>query len=252
MKNFKSILTLGMLFVSTAGFAQFANNGSNHSSGNGSPLLIKDTKSYSRIYFGYNPMTISYDVKGVEDNTLNGLTFGYTQGISLSKKLPLFLEVGARFNFGFKSETLSDEDEDYYSTRASYDYDNDNDEEESEDEKLKTTTASIVIPINVAYKLTFAGGDVSVSPFFGITFKGNVLGKEKYEYEGEKETADFFDKDDMGGKDYVWKRFQAGWQIGTNVDYKALSVGLHYGADFNEIAKKTKTKNWGITVGYNF
>lgn len=44
MKNFKSILTLGMLFVSTAGFAQFANNGGSHSSGGGS-ALIKDTKT---------------------------------------------------------------------------------------------------------------------------------------------------------------------------------------------------------------
>ncbi len=250
MKNFKSILTLGMLFVSTAGFAQFANNGGSHSSDGGS-ALIKDTKSYSRIYIGYNPTTISYDVKGVDNTTLNGFTFGYTKGISLSKNLPIFLELGARFNFGFKSENLSDEDDDdYYSTRLSYDYDDDYDEDE--EETCKTTTASLVVPINVAYKLTFAGGDFSVSPFLGITLKGNILGKEKYEYGDEKETIDFFDKKDMEGKEYTWNRFQAGWQIGANLDYKALSLGFHYGSDFNEIAKKTNTKNWAINIGYKF
>lgn len=247
MKNFKSILTLGMLFVSTAGFAQFANNGGSHSSGGGS-ALFKDTKSYSRIYIGYNPTTISYDVKGVDNTTLNGFTFGYTKGISLSKNLPIFLEVGARFNFGFKSENLSDEDDDdYYSTRLSYD-----DYNEDEEETCKTTTASLVVPINVAYKLTFAGGNFSVSPFLGITLKGNILGKEKYEYGDDKETIDFFDKKDMEGKEYTWNRFQAGWQIGANLDYKALSLGFHYGSDFNEIAKKTNTKNWAINIGYKF
>lgn len=192
-----------------------------------------------------------YDVKGVDNTTLNGFTFGYTKGISLSKNLPIFLELGARFNFGFKSENLSDEDDDdYYSTRLSYDYDDDYDEDE--EETCKTTTASLVVPINVAYKLTFAGGDFSVSPFLGITLKGNILGKEKYEYGDEKETIDFFDKKDMEGKEYTWNRFQAGWQIGANLDYKALSLGFHYGSDFNEIAKKTNTKNWAINIGYKF
>lgn len=52
MKNLKSILTMGLLFVSTAGFAQFANNGG-HS--RGGSVLTKNTDGYSRIYFGYNP-----------------------------------------------------------------------------------------------------------------------------------------------------------------------------------------------------
>lgn len=60
MKNLKSILTMGLLFVSTAGFAQFANNGG-HS--RGGSVLTKNTDGYSRIYFGYNPTSISYDGK---------------------------------------------------------------------------------------------------------------------------------------------------------------------------------------------
>lgn len=47
MKNLKSILTMGLLFVSTAGFAQFANNGG-HSRG-GSVLTKTRTVIHASI-----------------------------------------------------------------------------------------------------------------------------------------------------------------------------------------------------------
>ena len=234
MKNLKSILTMGLLFVSTAGFAQFANNGG-HS--RGGSVLTKNTDGYSRIYFGYNPTSVSYDGKtddsDVEDFTLNGIMFGYTKGISLSQNMPLFLETGARFTYGFKSQTLSSEDEE-------------------DDETVDTKAMNIVVPINLSYKFSFSESDFSVSPFVGVTLKGNVLGKQKWSDEDDDFEYDFFDKEDMGGKDNTWKRFQVGWQIGANVDYKSLSVGMHYGSDFSELAKKTNSSNWAITLGYSF
>ena len=109
MKSLKTILTMGLLLVSTTSFAQFANGG-NSSNGSNGGGLVKKTDNYSRIYVGYNPMTLTYDIKGADDFTYPGLTFGFTQGINLSKNLPLFLEVGARFTFNFKSKS---DDEDY-------------------------------------------------------------------------------------------------------------------------------------------
>lgn len=98
MKNLKSILTMGLLFVSTAGFAQFANNGGHLRGGS---VLTKNTDGYSRIYFGYNPTSVSYDGKtddsDVEDFTLNGITFGYTKGISLKSEYATLL--GNRCSF---------------------------------------------------------------------------------------------------------------------------------------------------------
>lgn len=233
MKNLKSILTMGLLFVSTAGFAQFANNGG-HS--RGGSVLTKNTDGYSRIYFGYNPTSVSYDGKtddsDVEDFTLNGIMFGYTKGISLSQNMPLFLETGARFTYGFKSKTLSLGDDG--------------------DEKIETKAMNIVVPVNLSYKFSFSENDFSLSPFVGVTLKGNILGKQKWVDEDDSVENDFFDKEDMGGKDYTWKRFQVGWQIGANVDYKSLSVGMHYGSDFSELAKKTNSSNWAITLGYSF
>lgn len=233
MKNLKSILTMGLLFVSTAGFAQFANNGG-HS--RGSSVLTKNTDGYSRIYFGYNPTSVSYDGKtddsDVEDFTLNGIMFGYTKGISLSQNMPLFLETGARFTYGFKSKTLSLGDDG--------------------DEKIETKAMNIVVPVNLSYKFSFSENDFSLSPFVGVTLKGNILGKQKWVDEDDSVENDFFDKEDMEGKDNTWKRFQVGWQIGANVDYKSLSVGLHYGSDFSELAKKVNSSNWAITLGYSF
>ena len=106
--------------------------------------------------------------------------------------------------------------------------------------------------INLSYKFSFSESDFSVSPFVGVTLKGNVLGKQKWSDDDEEVDYDFFDKEDMGGKDYTWKRFQVGWQIGANVDYKSLSVGMHYGSDFSKLAKKTNSSNWAITLGYSF
>lgn len=234
MKSLKTLLTCGMLLVSTAAFAQFSNAGGSKSTSSRSGGLVKKTDSYSRIYVGYNPMTVSTDYEGVDDVTLHGVSFGYTRGISLSKSLPMFLEVGGKVAFNFKKDS---DDDDYESIET------------------KQKALSVSVPVNFTYKLSFGDGNISLSPFFGLTFKGNVLAKETeevtYNHRTEKETYDYFDKDDVG-KDGQWKRFQAGWQIGANLDIKQFSLGFHYGSDFNEICKKTTTSNWAVTLGYNF
>ena len=54
------------------------------------------------------------------------------------------------------------------------------------------------------------------------------------------------------GKDNTAKRFQFGWQIGAGLSYNALYIGLSYNIDFTKVAKKTKTSNFAVTLGYNF
>lgn len=260
MKSLKTLLTCGMLLASTAAFAQFSNAGGGKStssrSGSG---LVKKTDSYSRFYVGYNPTTISYDIKGKDDFTMPGVSLGFTHGFSLSKSLPLFLEVGLKGTFNFKSEKPDEDDDDYdyamhrnlMSTRAGY-WDYDDDDYDDDDElKIKHKYASISVPVNLAYKLSFGNGDVSLTPFFGITLKANVMSKDEWVEGDEKEKYDNFDKKDVG-KDSTWKRFQAGWQVGANLDYKQLAIGFHYGSDFGELCKKTTTSNWGISLGCNF
>lgn len=274
MKNLKLILSICLLAVTTTASAQFANGSKKSSS---SPTA--STESYSRLYMSYNPQTVKYDYKGAEDLTLHGITFGYTRGLSLSQKLPFFLEIGARFTYGFKKETEKDgdyydEEEYYYSKKYSgYAYDYDYDDFDSDDDDIEIETKykymSIAVPVSLSYKIQIPNSEVSISPFIGITLKYNIAAKSKtkkkfgddeygdyedywdYEdYDNKENETDYFDKKDVGNN--TWKRFQAGWQIGAGVNYKALYLGIHYGGDFGEICKKTTTSNWGISLGYNF
>lgn len=261
MKTIKTLLAVCLLATATTASAQFANG--NAGSKKSSSASVVNTSPYSRFYVSYNPLIVKPDFDGAENTTLTGFTFGYTKGISVSKSLPLFVEVGARLNYGFKSENseggnYGDDDnwdDDYY------DYFGDPYTEDTYE--TKTTYMGVVVPINFAYKWTSASSPLSITPFLGLTLKGNIIAKKKMTYtntydgpfdeEMEENVVkyDLFDKKDVG-KDGQWKRFQAGWQIGVGVDYKQLYVGFHYGSDFNEICKKTKTSNWGVSVGYNF
>lgn len=136
----------------------------------------------------------------------------------------------------------------------------------------KTNLFSLNIPVNIAYKFSLPNGKVSIVPYIGINFRGNIIGKQKYnltidtnelgfsedefweqmEKEGYKQEANMFDKKDTGSKDYTWKRFQMGWQIGAGLNYNQLYVGVGYGKDFIELCKKTKIGTTSITLGYNF
>ena len=268
------MLAACLLATATTASAQFANG--NTGSKKGSSATVVNTDPYGRFYVSYNPLTIKPDGSNSKNTTLSGVTVGFTKGISVSKSLPLFVEVGARFNFAFKSEDgygmgggydydydydYDDDDYPWYTNRpkSDYDYDYDyDDEDEDEGVKTKYTYMGVVIPVNLAYKWSSASVPVSITPFVGLTFKGNIVAKSKTEYDSEyygdrkDEELDLFDKKDMKGKDHTWKRFQVGWQVGVGVDYKQLYVGFHYGSDFNEVCKKVNTSNWGVSLGLNF
>lgn len=232
--KFKSAILAGMLAVATSASAQFAQTGNASNS-------VVDTENYDRITLSFNPQTISPDYDGADSYSMTGISLGYTHGFSISKSHPLFVEVGARLNYSFKSE----DGKIYY-------YCYECEEIESEEGTAKYSYMSLAVPVNIAYK--FAVGNVFITPFTGITLKANILSTTSYELDDsdiDLEDVNNFDKDDVG-KDGQWKRFQIGWQIGAGVDIKDYYVGLHYGLDFSELAKKVNSSNWAITIGYNF
>lgn len=221
------ILLVGALMSAAPTFAQFSNTGGSSPSSGGS--LVKDCNPYDRIGIEYLNRTISYDGSSDDDQSTNGVGIYYLHGISLSKDLPLFLEIGGKLDVGFWSDTY----EGYY-----------------EDFDTKLTTMSLSVPVNLAYKLSFGNGDFSILPYLGLNFRGNILAKQKFEGDGEDETIDLFDKDDVG-KDEAWKRFQLGWHIGAGFNYKQFYLGLSYGTDFIKIAKKTSTGTFAVGIGVN-
>lgn len=261
MKNAKYILAVCLLAVATAASAQFANN----AGGKRGTSRTVNTDSYSRIYVGYNPTTFKIDNKDADDVTYSGFTFGYTHGFSVSKKIPFFIEVGARLNYSFKKQDFSE----YEGKDGIMDFFDEWDEYELGGEiDVKHTHMNIAVPVNLAYKWQLPNSEVAITPFVGVTFKYNLIAKTKINLsnelkdyyrdyddndEDDKPLTDInhFDKNDVG-KDGQFSRFQVGWQIGAGLSYRALYIGFHYGSDFGEIYKKVKTSNWGLSLGYNF
>ncbi len=260
MKNLKFLLVAGLMAVSAPAFAQFANTGNAGGSkrtGASSASTVTE-KSYSRVELSYNPITLSPD-KG-DDSDLTGLSFGYVKGFNIAKSMPLYVEAGVRLTYAWDTE------EDSYSDSWTEYINGQNVRiNASATEKYKDSYLGITVPINLAYRFAVPNSDITITPFIGVTLRGNILGKTSYEYEVtasapdygiyESESSDedwnMFDKDDVG-KDDQWKRFQFGWNIGAGVNYKSYYLGFSYGSDFSELAKDLKTNNWAISLGYSF
>lgn len=219
MKKFKFLLTAMLLSCSSMSFAQFMNGGSSSSSSSDVPAWKGLRVSYDRTF-------MSYDYEGAEDLNMNGFSIGYVHSFNIAKSLPIFLETGAGINFAKWSE--SEDGADY-----------------------STTLLGLTIPVNFVYGISI-NDKLAIKPYTGLYLRANLMGKDKYEEDGESSEDNLFDKDDMGGEDYTWNRVQVGWQIGTTLDINKFNVGISYALDFNEIAEKTKTSNFSVRVGYNF
>lgn len=222
MKTLKTLLSVAFLAVATSMSASnIVENASVAPAGIGGD-------SYSRVFVSYNASKMSYDFDGAESVSFPGFSVGYMYGLSVTEKLPLFVEVGGALQYRAHSDSESYDGEKY---------------------EAKMNIFSLNIPVNLVYKFNI-NEDISIDPFFGIDLRLNLSGKykETYSYDGEKETESY---SIFKGED-AYKRFQAGWHIGVGATWKNLNLSVSYGTDFNEIAEKTKLKTTMISLGYNF
>ncbi len=241
MKKIKYLLAVMLLGCSTMSFAQFMNSGSGRSSSSSSS---SDVETWKGLRFSYDCTFMSYDDDTYGDDlwkNYNGFSFGYVQSIKIAPKLPIFFETGAGINFGrFKFKDWLDVDDLDYSS----------------------TFLGLTIPLNFVYGVK-VNENLTIKPYTGFFLRVNLLGKGKLsssdddiqdilDEEDEDTSINYFDKDDMGGNKYKWKRCQFGWQIGTMFDINNFNVGISYALDFNELAKDLKTSKFSVTLGYNF
>lgn len=273
MKNLRTYLLAGAMLIACSASAQFVNSGSTSSTSTSSPLR-NDLTGWDRITVSYAPLKIISDVKGTDNFTLNGFSIGYAKGINIAPRLPFFIETG--LNVQYASKSLDTEDQiDILGFYRVVPYNG------GYEVPLKITysTLNVKVPVNLAYKLSF--NKVSLTPYVGINFKVNAIGKIKFEVEdiddlpdgvSEEDVWDYneelnngeditklnlLDKKDVEARkgydnDDVWKRFQMGYQLGVGLDYNRLHVGLGYTKDFIELCKKVKTSSVLVTLGYNF
>ena len=274
MKTIKTCLLLAFMGLATTASAQFVTSSGNNSGndmsqqGGGSSFDFTSVKTsgWNRVYVSYNPSKLNfsdddYELIDGEDIKFKGFTVGYLRGFSLTKKVPLYMEIG--LGFQYRNYKYSDDELSPKLSEEAYEDEDLNINFSDDDVTLKYTMMSLNIPINLLYRFNI-NNDFSISPYFGFDLRFNIKATQKsewtaytdYDYEDTEEqewSNDCFDKKDMGDDDdYVWNRFQAGWHIGVGLDYKALHIGVEYGNDFNELCKKGKLSTTSITLGVNF
>lgn len=231
MKNLKSLAVAVLLAVSASASAQFTNSSTSVGSASA------NTDGWSTFWIQWSPNSFKIDEKNADDQSFTGLSIGYSQAFNIVQSMPLFIEAGLGVQYSFYSEDLGD----YYST--------------DEDIKQKFSMFSAKIPVNLIYKFDLPNSSVSLMPFVGANLRYNLSAKMKWEldsyYTDESADVDLFDDKDMGKE--TWKRMQLGWEIGLKARLgNSFLVGLSYGGDMSEIAKKTKVGGANITVGFTF
>ncbi|MCQ2229871.1 MAG: PorT family protein [Bacteroidales bacterium] len=195
---------------------------------NANAQLKNDTEGYQRYEVSFVAQKFDW---GHDDNTkLKGFELGYINGINVTNKLPIFLELGGQLTWTHANDEIAT------------------------GEELKHTFMSIAIPVNAAYKIAFASSEnITIVPFIGPNFKFNLIGKEKGSILGNEYDLSFLNKDDMGGKDNKASRFQVGMNLGVGVNIsKLLYIGYHFQPDFADYLDGVKAKTNYITVGVNF
>lgn len=244
MKKFKILAMASLFAVATNASAQFTNTTRKSPSSS----VGTNVDGWSTLWVEWNPSLLKYDVKNADDASFTGFSVGYSQAFSVAPSL--FMEVGGGIQYLSNNESI-----------------------DSEDTEIKTNLVSAKVPVNLIYAFQIPNSSVSLLPFVGANLRYNLSGKQKYEYDDyddydydydyygyddydyddENKESNLFDKDDMGGSSYTWKRLQIGYQIGVKARFgESFLVSLSYGSDLSEIAKKAKFSTTSITIGYTF
>jgi len=188
----------------------------------------KPKSGYNRIMFNYSPLftSIKFNETKLEGDgagkTLQGGSISYTRGISVSKRLPMFVEVGigAQFNSGNVI--------DGYTT----DYDR---------LKLGLTLVRANIPVAFTYRFGFGQNKrIKISPFTGFNFGINIVTDDdkKYNYD----ILNYYNY-----KDDNYNHFQMGWLIGANFTFNRFNLQVAYTLDFMPLYKQdASTKYTGF------
>ena len=268
MKKIKAMVLACALLCGLSAAAQFSTGGSSSSSSNG------ENSDYNQIGLSYVNESFSFDYpkdSGFDKIGANGFGLKYIHGFSVSKSLPMFVETGLSFNFNVGSKSLD------FGGDYDYDYGYDDDYDYDYAPTVKYQHAALAVPVNFAYKFNI-NENFAVKPYLGLNFKFNILGRQKidygydddYDYDYYAYDDDYYDEDmsDRWSNLYskkdmdslTWNRFQMGWQIGADVQFKKFFLGLEYGTDFIKAQSKKQygekfnvnSGTFKLSIGYCF
>lgn len=252
MRKFYFALLFAIAAMTTDASAQFVQSTAttNTAKANTTTSTAPDC-SGENFYLGYNIVSLEWNVGQSEMEEAfplnSGITAGYNKRMSLNvSSLPLYVDYGANFSYMFGSSEYTEED--YY------------DEFEWKHEN-SANIASINVPLAVT--TPFQVDNITILPYVGVNLRFNLFGKQKETVEAslngedssKSKTYNLFNKDDMEG--YPFGRFQAGLNLGVNIEYEKYTVGIGYVNDFSPVYDMdgilTGTFSaTTISVGYKF
>lgn len=196
--------------------------------------LTKDTKGWTRVELSFDAHKFKMKNSNTtwEGDKQKGAAIAFMKGVNITSRMPLFLDLGARLTWLHSKDEWTAGNTEY--TR-------------------KTTFMNVAVPVNAAYKLSFASSPISIVPFFGPNFKFNFYGRTKTEF-GNQETKIKWLKDGENG--YDARIFQFGLNLGVGVNIQRFYVGYNFQPDLTSYVKsgdyKSKTINNYVSLGINF
>lgn len=205
--------------------------------------------SYQMINLDVSEETAKYFSNGSKELfNLKGIAIDYSIGISLSRKLPMYLEIPIGLS--------------YTSSRNEY---------TNTDQTMRVNSGfqfmSMYFPVNFIYRV-FVGNNISISPYTGLKVRTNILCDYTYSKtmmdnsNGDSEdvnmTVNLLEQDDIDNKyeeigtgefPGAAKDVQLGWQIGVNIVYNNFLVGVNYGSDFGDVFEGTRLRTAQVSIG---
>ena len=241
----KHIFVITAMLMSTTAFAQFTHSGGRNQS--------SAEEGWNSIYASYNMLKYSQEMLS-GNKAYNGFSIGYDRAIGLTSKIPLYVEIGGAIQYAGQNIKVNDDEG-----------------------NVKTTSnlLSVKVPVSILYRWNVANSNWSIIPKAGFDGRFNVLGKGKETYTASDYSHKFtttnrynmFKEGENGTDGYnglyasgdKCSRFQVGWHVGANVEYKSLLLGITYGADMNafckeylEMVSNIHFKTLSITIGHKF
>ena len=259
MKKFYFLLLAAVVAMTTDASAQFVQSSATTNTAKANTTTSKAPDcSGENFYVGYNIVSLewSHDQReGEKAYPLNsGITAGYNKRVSLNgSSLPLYVDYGANFSYMFGSSEYTDVG---YVTSGNYTF-------PIEDCKYKRSINLASINVPLAVTTPFQVDNITILPYIGVNLRFNLFGERKssveVNYDGEylssSDTYNLFNKEDMG--DYPLGRFQAGLNLGVNIEFEKYTVGIGYVNDFSPVydVEGLLTATFSattISVGYKF
>lgn len=174
--------------------------------------------SATNAFDGYGTWYLQYDGISIDEIGLTGISLGFSgvSPISKNSNVPVSFEIGLEFQYAFGEKN-------------DYDY----------------SMYSLKVPVNIGYHYAVSE-NFTIAPYVGLHVRWYLGGKLKNDdYDVD---MDLFDDD---GAD--WKSFQFGWQIGARAVFKKWTLGISYGASFNEMSDDwEKLGAFSATLGFKF